>query len=129
MATITEDYVSFKTAKLLKEKGFDIPCDYAGVMGVPISFMDVHNPDQFEIVALGATGDSDALFVPTIRYTGLLRYNTDGTTTKAHIACNQCLTLGFDEKPDGIYCKADNTDKYLVVPYKRVLIRRKDGKD
>ena len=27
MATITEDYVSFETAKLLKEKGFNIPCD------------------------------------------------------------------------------------------------------
>ena len=27
MATITEDYVSFETAKLLKEKGFDVKCD------------------------------------------------------------------------------------------------------
>lgn len=27
-----------------------IPCDYAGLMGVPITFMDVYNPDQFEIV-------------------------------------------------------------------------------
>lgn len=26
MAAITEDYVSFETAKLLKEKGFDEPC-------------------------------------------------------------------------------------------------------
>ena len=26
---IQEDYVSFEIAKLLKEKGFDIPCDYA----------------------------------------------------------------------------------------------------
>lgn len=26
---ITEDYVNFETAKLLKEKRFDIPCDYA----------------------------------------------------------------------------------------------------
>ena len=26
MATITEDYVSFETAKLLKEKGFNYPC-------------------------------------------------------------------------------------------------------
>lgn len=26
MAEITEDYVSFETAKLLREKGFDIPC-------------------------------------------------------------------------------------------------------
>ena len=25
---ITEDYVSFETAKLLKEKGFDEPCQY-----------------------------------------------------------------------------------------------------
>jgi len=29
MTTITEDYVSFETAKLLKEKGFDIICDKA----------------------------------------------------------------------------------------------------
>ena len=27
MKQITEDYVSFEIAKLLKEKGFDIPCD------------------------------------------------------------------------------------------------------
>ena len=28
MTKITEDYVSFETAKLLKEKGFDESCDY-----------------------------------------------------------------------------------------------------
>ena len=28
----------------------DIPCDYAGIMGVPISFLDKYSPDQFEIV-------------------------------------------------------------------------------
>lgn len=27
-----------------------IPSDYAGVMGVPISFLDKYNPDQFDIV-------------------------------------------------------------------------------
>ena len=31
----------------------DIPCDYDGVMGVPITFMYKYNPEQFEIV--GAT--------------------------------------------------------------------------
>lgn len=31
-------------------KTADIPCDYDGVMGVPITFMDKYNPDQFEIV-------------------------------------------------------------------------------
>ena len=28
----------------------DIPCDYDGVMGVPITFMDKYNPDQFRII-------------------------------------------------------------------------------
>lgn len=28
----------------------DIPMDYGGVMGVPITFLDKYNPDQFEIV-------------------------------------------------------------------------------
>ena len=28
----------------------DIPCDYYGLMGVPITFMDKYNPEQFEIL-------------------------------------------------------------------------------
>ena len=28
----------------------DIPCDYNGVMGVPITFMDKYCPEQFEII-------------------------------------------------------------------------------
>ena len=28
----------------------DIPCDYKGIIGVPITFMDKYNPDQFEIL-------------------------------------------------------------------------------
>ena len=31
----------------------EIPCDYEGVMGVPITFLDKYNPEQFEII--GAT--------------------------------------------------------------------------
>lgn len=33
----------------------NIPCDYEGVMGVPISFLDKYNPKQFEII--GISGD------------------------------------------------------------------------
>ena len=29
-----------------------IPVDYAGEMGVPISFLDKHNPSQFEIIGM-----------------------------------------------------------------------------
>lgn len=35
----------------------DIPCDYYGQMGVPITYMVLHNPDQFEILGnLGSYG-------------------------------------------------------------------------
>jgi hypothetical protein len=32
------------------DKTKDIPIDYTGVVGVPITFMDKYNPDQFEII-------------------------------------------------------------------------------
>jgi len=36
-----------------------IPSDYEGVMGVPISFLDKYNPDQFEIVGSNRGVDQD----------------------------------------------------------------------
>ena len=38
------------------DKVKDIPEDYDGVMGVPITFLDKYNPDQFEIVGGSANG-------------------------------------------------------------------------
>ncbi len=34
------------------DKTADIPMDYDGVMGVPITFLDKYNPEQFEIIGL-----------------------------------------------------------------------------
>lgn len=34
------------------DKIIDIPCDYDGVMGVPITFLDKYNPEQFEIIGI-----------------------------------------------------------------------------
>jgi hypothetical protein len=41
------------------DKTKDIPIDYKGIMGVPISFMDRYNPDQFEIVGQMVTTKID----------------------------------------------------------------------
>ena len=44
-----------------------IPSDYDGIMGVPISFLDKYNPDQFEIIANGDDRDEmEALGVPPL---------------------------------------------------------------
>jgi len=43
-------YVNYNAIEVSKTA--DIPCDYDGLMGVPITFMDKYNPDQFEIVGM-----------------------------------------------------------------------------
>lgn len=40
------------------DKTKDIPMDYAGAMGVPITFLDKYNPEQFEIIKF-RKGDDD----------------------------------------------------------------------
>lgn len=47
-----DNYDAIEVSKIV-----DIPCDYDGVMGVPITFLDKYNPDQFEII--WRTGDID----------------------------------------------------------------------
>lgn len=41
-------YVNYDAIEVSKSN--DIPCDYSGAMGVPITFLDKYNPEQFEIV-------------------------------------------------------------------------------
>ena len=43
------------------DKVADIPVDYDGVMGVPITFLDKYNPEQFEIVAFRKGNDGKDL--------------------------------------------------------------------
>ena len=57
----------------------DIPCDYDGAMGVPISFLDKYNPNQFEILGsfnAGHHGEAlGAKKVETISKGKLLMWN------------------------------------------------------
>src|ERR1035438_8849310 len=48
-------------------KAVDIPADYDGVMGVPITFLDKYNPEQFEI--LGITDRGNEWGLKTKEYT------------------------------------------------------------
>ena len=53
-----EDYPKYDNYDAIEvSKVKDIPCDYDGVMGVPITFLDKYNPDQFEIIGLDNNND------------------------------------------------------------------------
>ncbi len=55
----SEDYPFYDNYDAINvDKVADIPEDYAGAMGVPITFLDKYNPEQFEIVKF-RKGDDD----------------------------------------------------------------------
>lgn len=59
------DYDNYNAIEVSKTK--NIPSDYYGAMGVPITFLDKYNPDQFEI--LGITDRDDNSGLKTKEYT------------------------------------------------------------
>ena len=54
-----EEYPKYDNYDAIEvSKVAEIPVDYDGVMGVPITFLDKHNPDQFDILGTTDRGDS-----------------------------------------------------------------------
>ena len=55
-----EEYPTYDNYDAIEvAKTNDIPIDYKGVMGVPITFMNKYNPDQFEIIGCNRGIDQD----------------------------------------------------------------------
>lgn len=52
------------------DKIADIPCDYDGVMGVPITFLDKYNPKQFEIEGFRKGNDGKDLIYKDLATAG-----------------------------------------------------------
>ncbi|MCY3797368.1 MAG: adenine-specific methyltransferase EcoRI family protein [Chloroflexi bacterium] len=62
-------YDNYDAIEVSKTK--EIPYDWPGAMGVPISFLDKHNPDQFEIIWTtdrGGDGMLEDMKLPHTRY-------------------------------------------------------------
>ena len=104
----------------------NIPDNYFGDMGVPLSFITKYNSGQFEL--LGVTGERTAAVKakPTKEYFGEIEHRIDGNTLKSN-KLNRSTVISLKDKPHGrIYYTADNAEGYLICLYARVLIRRKE---
>lgn len=89
------------------DKTADIPCDYDGVMGVPISFIDKYNPDQFELVSFRKKTDNKEL-----TFTGEGKNST--------ICSHPCQT-----KIDGLMNNPKDTKVNGKSKYARIAIQRR----
>ena len=55
-----KDYPKYDNYNAINiDKTNEIPMDYEGYMGVPITFMDKYNPEQFEILGIMNTGEEN----------------------------------------------------------------------
>ena len=110
-----EDYLTYDNYDAINvDKTSEIPMDYDGVMGVPITFLDKYNPEQFEIVTLGI---GEGYFTPTRKY-----QKFRNPITKEFISDKRDYLL-YVRNPNGKYLTSDN---YRVDKcYARILIRRR----
>jgi len=100
-----------------------IPSDYNGVMGVPISFLDKYNPDQFEILGATQRGCHDE--VPdTRKYDDYWEVRQDGKKTGSSGGkTNENANLvGNDGKKNYFI---NNKGRIIQSAYQRIFIRHK----
>ncbi len=119
-----EEYPTYDNYDAIEvSKTSEIPLDYEGAMGVPITFLDKHNPDQFEILGINA-GRDEFECRPTKRYINPIQHNKNGTTANGSKA-NTRSTLLLDKPVNGVYYTADNADKPFSITYARIFIRKR----
>ena len=90
------------------------------IWGVPITFLNKYNPNQFEIIALGNSREN---FTPDKDYIKPIKVLKDGKKVNGN-AINCVLAIESKIKPiNMIYYTSENVP-YLVAPYARILIRK-----
>lgn len=89
------------------DKTSEIPTDYDGVIGVPITFLDKYNPEQFEIVGLGISNSGIEI--------GVRPYREDHKKYRKEVQKRGAVDGDLYMIKDGV----------VDVPYARVLIKNK----
>lgn len=97
----------------------EIPSDYDGVMGVPITFLDKYNPDQFEILGITKTWFGAACKT----FPNQTQISKDGTQSIVS-KLNDQPAIKVAEPPTGKTYYTVN-DQYYIALYQRILIRHR----
>lgn len=104
----SEEYPCYENYNAINvDKVSDIPEDYNGEMGVPITFLDKYNPDQFEIIGLGISNSGIEI--------GVQPYKPEHKKYRKQIQKRGAV--------DGdLYMMIDNV---VTVPYARIIIKKR----
>lgn len=115
-----EEYPHYDNFDAIEVSKVDnIPVDFDGVMGVPITFMYKYNPEQFEIVGITKTWYGGASKI----YPNQIQVNANGKQSIVS-KLNDGATLKLATAPAGkTHYIVDG--EYYIQLYARILIRKK----
>ena len=103
-----EEYPTYENFNAINvDKTKDIPIDYNGFIGVPVTFLDKYNPEQFEIIGLGISNSGIEI--------GVQPYSEEHKKYRKEVQKRGAV--------DGdLYMMINNE---VTVPYARVIIKNK----
>ena len=123
----SEEYPTYDNYNAIEvSKVSEIPEDYYGVMGVPITFMDKYNPEQFEIIGLLQSSNEQQAGIPILRtYNDFKEMRQDMTYTGSSggKANGNPVLKGKSAKGNFLY--NPETNEYVHSAYARITIKRK----
>ena len=101
----------------------DIPCDYSGVMGVPITFLSEYNPDQFELLGVSSAMSNDDSLNIRKDYSKYIGYKQNGE--KNGRTGSTFGNAPVIEKDDGKSVYYELNGRRVQATYARLFIRNK----
>ena len=101
----------------------DIPCDYDGVMGVPITFMGQYCPEQFEIVGGSIFDDTPCRIERNYKELGFQFFKANGVDVSGSGALRDRASPKVKAKGRGDYSVSPDGE-FLSACYARIFIRR-----
>lgn len=103
-----EEYPKFENYDAINVSTYtDIPMDYDGVMGVPVTFLDKYNPEQFEIIGLGISNSGIEA--------GVQPYKPEHKEYRKKVQKRGAVDGDLYMMIDGV----------VTVPYARILIKKR----
>ena len=109
---ISEEYPKYETFDAIDVSSItDIPYDYYGIMGVPKTFLDKYNPDQFEIIGYEREDENIKIGIKNMPEDFLKKYREQGG--RGHYTKGMKMLCFYDK------------DGNAKIPFSRILIKRK----
>ena len=98
-------------------KTTDIPCDYKGEMGVPITFLDKYNPEQFKILGNGTTIEKKYIHTVTENKKTIQYIDRETGEVK------WTFPYSVNERKIGNGLRIEREGKPAESPYSRIIIK------